>query len=63
MIFSYITKAQLLEGLVGGLAWVVFNLYVKDMLNWSVQMKGVVLWAMVWYTRKLSLNMYAKYND
>jgi len=60
---AIITEAQLLEGIIGGTGWILFVYYFKNYLDWSPQTEGFVAWVLVWYLRKIGMNLYSSFKN
>ena len=55
---------QFLEGIVGGLGWIISAFYIKRQLkDQNALIVGLVSWAILWYIRKVSMNFYVKMKD
>ena len=55
---SYITDSQLVEGIFGSLSWVIYWLYLRQILSLSAYLEGPIAWMLVWITRKFGLSAY-----
>ena len=59
---------QFFEGLLGGIGWLVSMFYIKNYLRQGLQgtnpaIVGIVTWALLWYIRKIGMNLYIKYKQ
>jgi len=62
-----ITDVELLEGIIGGIGWLLAIYYLrngfyKHRLNGkNVALLGIVSWCFIWYFRKIGMNFYLQY--
>lgn len=57
----YVTDNELVEGVFGGIAAVIFLRYYEKYLlksKLSMALSGFIGWVLFWWTRKISMNMY-----
>ena len=56
-----INDEQLLEGVIGGIGWIIFSYYLRKKTNIHVIYKGFLGWMLLWYFRKICINKYKEY--
>jgi hypothetical protein len=56
-----INDEQIVEGILGGLGFVVFFIYWRSIAKLSTELEGYLAWIFVWWVRKLGMNFYKKY--
>tara|TARA_B100000925_G_C22007636_1_gene474439 strand:+ start:1850 stop:2032 length:183 start_codon:yes stop_codon:yes gene_type:complete len=57
------SKEQLLEGVLGATAFVIFLIYLRQYVEWSVALEGFVAWTLFWWMRKIGINIYRKHKN
>jgi len=60
MIFEYISREQFVEGFLGASAFVIFLIYLRKYVEWSIALEGFVAWTLFWWMRKVGVSMYRK---
>lgn len=62
-----ITDDELLEGLIGGIGWLLAVFYLRNgfykykLNGTNLALIGIVAWCFWWYIRKIGLNLYREY--
>lgn len=57
-----IDDKELVEGIVGGIAWVFFIVIFKTSIGLPLWISGFLAWALFWYVRKVGVRLY-KYHE
>ena len=60
---TILTKDQIIEGIVGAIGWILFVYYFKNFMNWSAQIEGAVAYILVWFLRKIVMNLYNSFKN
>uniref|UniRef100_A0A6C0JBN3 Uncharacterized protein n=1 Tax=viral metagenome TaxID=1070528 RepID=A0A6C0JBN3_9ZZZZ len=60
-LFGYITEEQIVEGVLGASAFVIFFIYLREYVQWSVALESFVAWTLFWWMRKVGVTLYRKY--
>jgi len=60
-LFTYISEEQLVEGVLGATAFVLFIVYLRQYVEWNIALEGFVAWTLFWWMRKVGVNIYKKY--
>ena len=58
MFINVMNDEQILEGIIGGLGFIIWSIYWKNRVQYSIQVEAFFAWMFVWYTRKIGMNFY-----
>lgn len=64
-----INDEELLEGLIGGIGWILAVFYIRNGLykykfkDTNYALAGGVSFAIMWYIRKIGMNLYRQYKE
>lgn len=60
-LYKFISKEQLVEGVLGASAFVIFIIYLRQYVEWNIAVEGFVAWTLFWWMRKIGVNIYRIY--
>ena len=63
MLYKFINKEQLVEGVLGASAFVIFIVYLREYVQWNIALEGFVAWTLFWWMRKIGVNIYRIYTN
>jgi len=60
---TIITDSQALEGILGGIGWLIAIYQVKNVILKDANpiVSGILTWTVLWYIRKIGMNLYQHY--